>query len=362
MKKILFVINYIKNSGPSSVVINIINSLDKDQYDISLLTLKDKNNKDITSLLIRKNVNVVQMNYKNNKDVVTDLKNIINEINNLNVDIIHSHGILPDYIVSSSKIKSKKITTIHNNMYEDYLNTYGKIKGKLMIFFHQKSLKKFDRIVCCSMTSFKSLDNKFNNLLCIRNGVNVNKIEKKSDIRNELNIPNDAIVYIYCGNISKGKRVVELIDLFEKNHYGNEYLIVLGDGPLYKDIIKNKTSNIKILGFKDNALDYYAISDIYISNSSSEGFSISVIEALGNGLLLFLSDIPAHKECFEINDKIYIGEFFNGSNFSMKKDKITSNIKKIKKSNILDFQEKYLSCSNMSKQYNCLYNELLNEV
>ena len=44
--------------------------------------------------------------------------------------------------------------------------------------------------------------------------------------------------------------------------------------------------------------------------------SISIIEALENGLHLFLSKIPSHLEIFKISEECYLGEYFEKSNFS----------------------------------------------
>lgn len=44
MIRIAYVINYIVKNGPSSVVLNLIDNLDRLEYDISLITLFEGNN------------------------------------------------------------------------------------------------------------------------------------------------------------------------------------------------------------------------------------------------------------------------------------------------------------------------------
>ena len=58
--------------------------------------------------------------------------------------------------------------------------------------------------------------------------------------------------------------------------------------------------------------------------------------------MLFLSDIPSHKECFEIDSNYYLGEIFNKENFAEKKDEITKNVT-YNKDYIKEFKYKYLS-------------------
>ena len=60
------------------------------------------------------------------------------------------------------------------------------------------------------------------------------------------------------------------------------------------------------------------ISDVYVSASKSEGFSISVLEALSCGLGLFLSDIPSHREVVEMGQDVYLGEIFSSGDFEIK--------------------------------------------
>lgn len=360
MIKILYIINYIENGGPSKVVLNLMNKLDKKKFEVSLLTLKNKNNELLIKEIESNGINVKQLNYTSNFAIIKNKKNIRNIINSFSSDIIHSHGLIPDFVSSSRQVKSHKVTTIHNNMYEDYINSFGKLKGKLYIYWHQICLKKIDRIICCSKTSYDSLKKLQLNSFYIRNGIDLPPIDDSKDIRALLGIPKNAIVYIYCGNLTYGKRILELVDLMKDNMSDNEYLLILGKGPLYDEVVKKSTANIKVLGFITNVLDYYNISDVYISNSSSEGFSISVIEALGSGLHVLLSDIPSHKECFEIDDKIYIGEYFNSSNFAEKKEKLLSKIQeKRSRETIKNFQKQNLSCHSLIEQYENEYKKLV---
>lgn len=239
-------------------------------------------------------------------------------------------------------------------MYEDYKFTYGKIKGVIFAKVHIFCLKKFDEVICCSKTSYDLLKKEIKNISYVRNGVDItkeNQEEVRNKIRKSLNISDDDIVYIYVGVINNRKRVVELVDMFSKNMKENEYLLIVGDGPLMSKAKAIASDNVIFTGFKENTIDYFLASDIYTSYSSSEGFSISIIEALGCGLLCLVSDITSHKECFKINNKCYIGEYFNSNNFEMKKQNVSDIIKKSSKKEIEDFQKEFLSSKSMTEGY-----------
>lgn len=360
MLKILYTINFLTNGGPTRVLQNIINGLNSDKFEIYILTLINENDKEIVYKLSKKGIKIISLDYnKSLKQIIKNKNNIISKINEINPDIIHTHGIVSTMIVNSDKIKSKKITTIHNSIFEDYKYTYGRMKGIIYAYVHILALKKFDEVICCSKTSYEVLKKYIKNAKYIRNGIdieeNISDTNIRANIRKELGIKDNDIIYIYGGVINSRKRVVELVELFNNTLTSNEYLVIVGDGELKSEAENvKKNSNIIFTGFKTNIIDYFKSSDIYVSNSSSEGFSISVIEALECGLLLFISDIPSHRECFEIDNNYYLGETFNTKDFAEKKQKITKN-NIGDKDKIKEFKNKYLSSKVMSDQYKKYY-------
>lgn len=363
--RILYTINYLTNGGPTRVLLNQIYNLNKKEFDIYLLTIIDSNDEIIENELKEYGVKIIKFKMKKNiKDVFLYKTKIVDSIKKTKPDIIHTHGIVTTIILASNKIKSKRVTTIHDNIYEDYKFTYGMIEGMLIAKIHISVLKKFDYIFCCSKASYETIKNKFKNITYIRNGIDVNIPSLKNrnlirnSIRNNLKIGKSDIVYCYCGVLKNIKRVKELVEFFNSSLGKNEYLLIIGDGPEFyniKSTIKNK--NIIMLGFKKNVIDYYVASDIYTSNSFSEGFSISIIEALSCNLLLLLSEIPSHKECFEIDKTQYIGECFNKDNFANKKEIVSS---KVDKSEVQLFYKKNLSANSMMEKYEKFYFKLLN--
>ena len=132
---------------------------------------------------------------------------------------------------------------------------------------------------------------------------------------------------------------------------------MLGDGADIQECKTASDNHIIFFGFKDRPLDYMNIADVYISASRSEGFSISILEALSCGLGVFLSDIPSHKEIFEISEDIYLGEYFSESDFGKKLEILRKNWLKIDKGRIANFQREKLSAKAMWEQYQKFYEE-----
>lgn len=350
MKKILYVITSIKKTGPNRVLDNMINSLNKKKYEVYVISLFASDNLN--------NCTHICLNLKNKFDLLINGFAKFNKIvDSISPDIVHSHGFIPDYFCSKIK-KYYTVSTLHCNIYSDYLYAYGRFKSFFMIKMHVSFLKRIDNVICCSYSVYNDMEkSKLNNLAYIRNGIKheFSSVDKK-DIRDSLKIKSDDIVYIYSGSIIKRKNVLSLINMMNMNMLHNEHLIIIGDGPEFNKIKNdNKNLNIHLLGFRDNVYDYLKCADVYVSFSFMEGLSISVIEALDSGLLLLLSDIDSHKEFFNIDKNTYIGEVFNDTNFNLKMNCVRKKIKMVNKSNLISFKEKYLSDISMMEEYCNVY-------
>lgn len=362
MIKIAFVINYITNNGPSNVVLDIIRNLDREQFDISLITLFEGNDDQIVADLRNDGVKILAcITLSRTKCLLGQDKEFQELVKREEFDIIHSHGIVPDILSSHVKTSAKKITTLHNNMFEDYVQTYGKMKATIFIKMHLDAIKKMDCCVGCSETVYQEMRKYLRNVTFIRNGIKP-KIAKHTVTRKELNIPEDAVVFVFSGVLNFRKNVTFLIKYFVKNHKEEEYLLILGDGQDKEKCRHLADDHVKLVGFQDDPAAYYNISDIYTSASRSEGFSISVLEALSCGLGLLLSDIPSHREVISMEQEIYLGEIFstedNGESYGESFKKIQYDYKLLNKNMIRIFQRKKLSDTAMEKKYQKLYKKM----
>lgn len=355
MKRVAYVINYIVKNGPSSVVLNLINNLDRSEYDISLITLFEGNNAEVVSALRNNGVTVYECSTLSRmKCLLGQSKEFSDIVDKGHFDILHTHGIIPDVLSSRLHTAAKRITTIHNNMYEDYLDSYGYAKSRIFIALHLAALKKLDVCVCCSRSVYDVMKRRLPNASFIRNGIK--PVQAHSVItRAEVDVPEDACVFLYAGVLNSRKNIVWLIDNFVQYHEGDEYLLVLGKGEKEAECKAKADDHVRMLGFQTDPIAYMNISDVYVSASKSEGFSISVLEALSCGLGLFLSDIPSHREVVEMGQDVYLGETFSQDDFEIKLKALRE--RKTNKAEIRAFQEKELSAVKMARQYQEIYME-----
>ena len=99
MIRIAYVINYIVKNGPSSVVLNLIDNLDRLEYDIALITLFEGNDSEVASTLQNNGVAVYECKTLSRmKCLLGQGKEFEDYIKKGHFDILHTHGIIPDIL------------------------------------------------------------------------------------------------------------------------------------------------------------------------------------------------------------------------------------------------------------------------
>ena len=300
--KICFIVPALTNCGPVNLVFNLCKSLFYLKHDVSVISLRQINDE----VLLKKFTSVCTLGVIFLKNNSKDIEGYLNDF-----DIIHSHGFYPDKLLSNLNTTAKKISTVHCMFYQDYVKEYGFLKGLIGSFLHFKYLKNgnFSVIVGCSKSVKQYIENRINilNVMYVNNGVDQNifkplSLKEKLERRKELEINGYKKIFIYSGRLIRRKRVPELIDIFKEQYNKDSLLIVLGDGEEMQDC-KNKIvdDNVMFMGEVNNPSYYYQISDFVISNSSAEGYPMSIIEAVSCGCKALLSDIPPHNE-FIVNN------------------------------------------------------------
>ena len=301
-----------KKSGPVQQMLNIIKHLDKNEYVAHLVTLYPEPEE---GSQLDKYLPYVKHHYAPTGKITMvtgrakKLRKVLEEINPA---VIHSLGVFPDFAISRMK-RWKQVITSRNFIYEDYPAKFGKLEGGILAWLHLYAMKHSSKTVACS----ESLSNIYKERLglqfdFIRNGVDVEQytmpsIEEKSSIRKELRLPEDAVIFVYTGQIIERKNLGFLLSAYANHYKGNDtYLLILGDGTLLEGYKGDygSVSNIDFRGSVSNVNDYLKACDVYVSPSKSEGLPNGVLEAMATGLPVVLSDIEQHLEIYDVNHQI----------------------------------------------------------
>lgn len=116
--------------------------------------------------------------------------------------------------------------------------------------------------------------------------------------REQLDIPRDAIVYLFIGRLNEDKGILDLVVAFRSlaNEDGNIHLLVVGPDeegiyPLMIKMMAGCSSQLHCVGYSEKPEEYMACADILCLPSYREGFGTVVIEAGAVGLPAIASNI-----------------------------------------------------------------------
>lgn len=293
-------------------------------------------------------------------------KKALNEyVEKNHIDIIHSSGLRPDFFNVQCKKRVKHITTQRcepENIGEGSNFLAKFLMTKIMLF----TLRRQEYIVACS----KSLSNYINynydfKSTFIQNGVDVDyfkPIDEKTKLRyrEELGLPLNKKLFLYCGIFLPRKDIPTLLKAFLKQP-SERVLVLVGGEKEEIDLLKEeyKQDNILFIGKKSAPLKYLQCADYSISASLSEGLPNSILESLACGVPVILSDIDPHREVLESGK---VGKLFHCKD-------LNSLAKAIEEAEKIDYQilkNECLSCVESTfnkyitaKKYKELYTQIL---
>jgi glycosyltransferase involved in cell wall biosynthesis len=118
--------------------------------------------------------------------------------------------------------------------------------------------------------------------------------EKRSDLRQMLQISDRSFVFLFCGKLVEIKRPYDFLEAITSSSQSRSQIlgVVVGDG-LLRSIFKGTAQpNVNYLGFKNQTelLDIYAVSNAIVMTSASETWGLVVNEAMAAGVPALVSD------------------------------------------------------------------------
>lgn len=147
-----------------------------------------------------------------------------------------------------------KVVAVSSDIKKKFLKYNPEMKSKVSVIYNYINEKKLDNL------SNAIIDEKFN--IDILNFITVTRLDENKD----------------------PLKIIEISKALKKQKHIFIWRII-GDGPLYNklcELIKESKLDdvIKLYGYKLNPYPFIKQSDLYISTSKSEGYSLSVVESL----------------------------------------------------------------------------------
>jgi glycosyltransferase involved in cell wall biosynthesis len=119
--------------------------------------------------------------------------------------------------------------------------------------------------------------------------------------RRTLNINDRHLVFAYIGRISREKNLEILIEAFldlAMSMRKNLKLLIVGEGEQLNELksLVNLSDGVLFLGHRNDIGQILSLSDVFVLPSLTEGFPLSLLEAMSFGKAIIASNIPAIRE------------------------------------------------------------------
>lgn len=288
MKKVLFLIPTLAHGGAEKVLVNLVNNLDNDKYDITVQVMFDGG--------VNKEFLKPHIHYKYMFKKIFRGSAILFSL--MSPEFLYRHLVKDEYdiVVSylegvtariASGCKSKKISWIHIEMLDEKA-------FKLGFLSRQEALKyynSFDYNVCVSNTvkeKFCAFGVDKNKTIVLYNTNEDQEIKEKSEEAVEdIFIDSNKINLVSVGKLVPSKGYDRLLrihnKLIKEGFPIHTYILGIGE---YEDKFKrfiqenHLNDSFTLVGYRKNPYKYVKNCDLYVCSSRKEGFSTAVTESL----------------------------------------------------------------------------------
>lgn len=299
MKKVLIILPSLAVGGMEKVLINLVNSLSKEDYTITIRTIydcfemADNLNSNINYGSFYKSSKNKKINYIKSRAYTFMIKKLSPQLlyrlfikDHFDIEIAFFRGAPIKIISGSNNKKSNKLAWVHND--------FTKCTGIFDWFRTEEqtinAYKKFNNIVCVSQYAKEMFIKRMgiNKNVVVRYNINlVNDIIEKSNEDIEESFKESRFKVCTVGRLVEAKGYDRLLNIHKRLiDEGITYeLIIVGSGPEYdkykKFIVDNRLEDtVHLLGNRTNPYKYINKSDLFVCSSRWEGFSTVISEAV----------------------------------------------------------------------------------
>lgn len=313
MKKILFLIHDLSVGGAEKVLVNLVNNMDKEKFDITVMTLFDVGvNKQFLSPYIKYSTCFTKM-IRGNSHLMKLLppqqlhKWLIKE--HYDVEVAYLEGPCARIISGCPHGDTKLVSWIHIEQ---------KTQKRVAVAFRTKEeaalcYNRFHQIIAVS----QAVANDFMSLLPIKGPVsvlyNTNETEQillLSNEETEIVFRKDRVNLVGVGKLLPKKGFDRILRIQKKliDEGYSIHLYILGVGPMKEELEKYVEENklkkyVTFLGYQTNPYKYVAKCDLFVCASYAEGFSTAATEALIVGTPVCTVEVSGMKEMLGENNE-----------------------------------------------------------
>lgn len=339
-KSLLFTSYDLGIGGIETALVNLLNSIDKKKYSITLILEKKE------GTLLNKISNNVYIKsypvYNFNPRVVSKLLNLLKRAiySLFNYNTYDFSCCYATYSYSGNKIA--KISS-HNSsiwVHSNYKQAYSNINDTIE-FFDSRKMDQFRRIIFVSNESERDYLELYpehqGKTLVFNNLIDVDSILRKKSEKVETEKPKNKKLFVFVGRLDeKSKKITRIINIAK--NIDNIAIWIIGDGKdrnLYEKLIKDNKLERKITMFGSikEPYNYMSMADYVILTSDYEGFPVVYLESLVLGKEI-ITTIPVSDDSLDFNK---IAHIISKDNYIDDVEKVLNNKKN--KNKLIDLKE-----------------------
>jgi len=280
--------------GMQTHLLDLIDGLDNDRYDISVISPQ---NSLLKKSLAKLDVPMIEVDINERLNPVKDfltIKKLREVISSLNPDIFHIHGnktaLVGRYAIKGMNIPAV-IVTVHNFLIYQDSNVIMKSLASLI----ERRLDKYtDKLITVSSSLKKSLIDiegiPEDKIVTIPNGIDIKSWrlgDKEKSLRKKLGLKKDDFLIANVGRFVpfKGHKVLLEATKIACEKRNGLKIAIAGDGPLKEELLAEAKrmdlgGKVFFLGFVDDTRELFFDADMFVLPSLNEPFGIVVLEAM----------------------------------------------------------------------------------
>ena len=300
--RLLVIMPYMVMGGADKFNIDLLNGLDKNEFDITAITTEPAIN--VYRYKYNENINVYDLSTFLDQKYWVDFINYIIEKENINI-IMNTNSMMGYSMLPYLKAKNPNIPIIDYIHMEEWYNRNGGYSRD-----SSGVCSVIDKTLTCNANSQRILAEHFGRnpkeLDTVYIGVDEEKFNpekyNREKLRRKYKISKKYVIGFIC-RIAYQKRPFLLLEIIKRlKEKRNDFeFIIAGEGELFARVkAKSKemkiTPNIKFLGNVSETQNIYAISDLTLNCSIKEGVALTSYESLSMGVPVISSDVGGQKE------------------------------------------------------------------
>ena len=242
---------------------------------------------------------------------------LIKIVKRYKIDIVHAHSVIPTGLVGVIVAKILRCPSIITSHGMDINNFDAKsIYGHLISF----SLNQCNKAIAVSADlaeKMKFLGINEDKIVIVRNAVDTERFKhsKNMELRHKYLIGENEILILFVGYLDIFKGIFELVDAFYEINKENKNvkLMMVGTGPKEGEL-KNKVSQWNLESYviftgavpNTEIHSYYQMGDVFVLPSYTEGFPLSILEAMACGLPVVVTNVGGIREVIKNGENGFI--------------------------------------------------------